>query len=165
MTNADVQARFLWRGARAEGSIGHPAVVKVLDAGRTPEGELYLVMELLDGVSLRDVVRGGLSGLEIKRIVIELLDALAAAHARGVVHRDLKPENVFLAGPARTVKLLDFGIAKIVQSDASALGRTHVGGRPPRHALAGTWRRSRSATRARSIRGRTCGRWASWCTR
>ncbi len=122
----DIQARFLAE-ARAPSSIGHRGIVQVLDAGRTPEGELYLAMELLAGISLRDVARDALPPAEVRRIVIELLDALAAAHGRGVVHRDLKPENVFLSGPSRSVKLLDFGIAKIVASDPKAMNRTAAG--------------------------------------
>jgi eukaryotic-like serine/threonine-protein kinase len=112
--NADMQARFLAE-SRAPSAIGHPGIVRVLDAGKTPEGALYLAMELLEGRSLRvPVARGELSEHEMRRVLLELLDALGAAHARGFVHRDLKPENVFLAGAAGTVKLLDFGIAKVM---------------------------------------------------
>jgi len=110
-----LETRFLAE-ARASNQIGHPAIVQVLDAGRTPEGELYLVMELLTGQPMRDALKRRLPPIEVRRIARELLDALAAAHARGFVHRDLKPENVFLAAPNASVKLLDFGIAKGVKS-------------------------------------------------
>jgi len=110
-----IEARFLAE-ARAPNAIGHPAIVQVLDAGRMPEGELYLVMELLAGQPMRSVVSRRLGHGAIRRITLELLDALAAAHAHGFVHRDLKPENVFLADPGGTVKLLDFGIAKMVDA-------------------------------------------------
>jgi len=121
-----LESRFLAE-ARASNQIGHPAIVQVLDAGRTPEGELYLVMELLLGEPLRDAVKRRLPPFEIKRIVGALLEALAAAHARGFVHRDLKPENVFLAAPNAAVKLLDFGIAKGVKSASIGLPRTRAG--------------------------------------
>ncbi|HEU0033691.1 MAG TPA: serine/threonine-protein kinase [Kofleriaceae bacterium] len=116
----NVQDRFLAE-ARAPTTIGHPGIVQVLDAGKTPQGELYLVMELLEGQPLRRAMYQ-LPRAELVRIVLELLDALAAAHARGFVHRDLKPENVFLVGAAAKVKLLDFGIAKVVESSTRALG-------------------------------------------
>jgi len=109
--DARMQERFLTE-CRAATAIGHPAIVQVLDAGRTPEGELYLVMELLAGRSLRAAMPSVRSPDEVRRIGLALLDALGAAYARGIVHRDLKPENVFLAEPAGTVKLLDFGVAK-----------------------------------------------------
>ncbi|HSK02645.1 MAG TPA: serine/threonine-protein kinase [Kofleriaceae bacterium] len=131
--DARMQERFLTE-CRAAAAIGHPAIAQVLDAGKTPDGELYLVMELLEGRSLRaamagaatDVTEGGsprrdrrLPPEAARRIVLALLDALGAAHARGFVHRDLKPENVFLAGPAGTVKLLDFGVAKSLTGTSS----------------------------------------------
>ena len=114
-----LETRFLAE-ARASNQIGHPAIVQVLDAGRTPEGELYLVMELLVGQSMREALRRRMPPVEVRRIARELLDALAAAHSRGFVHRDLKPENAFLAAPNASVKLLDFGIAKGVKSATMA---------------------------------------------
>ncbi|MEO6777475.1 MAG: serine/threonine-protein kinase [Kofleriaceae bacterium] len=121
-----LESRFLAE-ARASNQIGHPAIVQVLDAGRTPEGELYLVMELLAGQSMRDALKRTLPPGEIRRIARELLDALAAAHGHGFVHRDLKPENVFLAGPDASVKLLDFGIAKGVKSATIGAAMTQAG--------------------------------------
>ncbi|HEY0254927.1 MAG TPA: serine/threonine-protein kinase, partial [Kofleriaceae bacterium] len=121
--DAALEARFLAE-ARASNQIGHPAIVQVLDAGRTPDGVLYLAMELLVGEPLRAAVHRNLGAMEIKRIGAVLLDALGAAHARGFVHRDLKPENVFLTADG-AVKLLDFGIAKNVKS--ATVGRTEAG--------------------------------------
>ncbi len=121
-----LESRFLAE-ARAPNQIGHPAIVQVMDAGRTPQGELYLVMELLAGQPLRNALARRLPPVEIRRIARELLDALGAAHGRGFVHRDLKPENVFLAGPSAAVKLLDFGIAKGVTSATIGLPRTAAG--------------------------------------
>ncbi|MEO8702224.1 MAG: serine/threonine-protein kinase [Kofleriaceae bacterium] len=116
----DILQRFLDE-ARAASVIGHPAIVEVGDANRMPDGSLYLAMELLQGRSLRTAIEGGLDGEDVRRIGLELLDALAAAHARGFVHRDLKPENIFLVAPTGAVKLLDFGIAKVLGADARTL--------------------------------------------
>jgi eukaryotic-like serine/threonine-protein kinase len=121
-----IEARFLAE-ARASNAIDHPAIVKVLDAGRTREGELYLVMELLVGQPMRSAVSRRLGQPAIKRVTLELLDALGAAHARGFVHRDLKPENVFLADPDGAVKLLDFGIAKVLDATKTATIGTQAG--------------------------------------
>jgi serine/threonine protein kinase len=107
--------------ARAAAGIEHPGVVRYLDVGRTAEGEAYLVMELLEGESLRQrLMPGPLSEAAAVAIGRQLASALAAAHARGVVHRDIKPENVLLARDPEApggerVKVLDFGIAKRTQ--------------------------------------------------
>jgi hypothetical protein len=101
----EIESRFLAE-ARIPATIGHRSVVKTLDAGKTPDGELYLVMELLAGRSLRHEIMRGVGAPSVRRIGMELLDVLAAAHARGVVHRDVKPENVFLVEPDASVKLL-----------------------------------------------------------
>ena len=125
----EIQHRFLAE-ARAANTIGHPNIAQVIDAGRSPDGILYLAMELLVGRSLREpIARGELKPTEMRSILSELLDALAAAHERGFVHRDLKPENVFLVvtpnGP--TAKLLDFGIAKVMDTHNVASVRTATG--------------------------------------
>ncbi|MBA2543045.1 MAG: serine/threonine protein kinase, partial [Deltaproteobacteria bacterium] len=112
-SDAGVQERFLAE-AQAPNAIGHPAIVKVLDAGRTPEGTLYMAMELLVGRSLREALaRDELTPDQRKRVVVDLCTVLGHAHARNFIHRDLKPDNVFLS-PADEVKLLDFGIAKML---------------------------------------------------
>ncbi|MEC7524983.1 MAG: serine/threonine-protein kinase [Myxococcota bacterium] len=106
--------RFV-REARAAASLGHPSIVRVLDAGAA-EGVTFLAMELLDGADLDDWIerRGALPVAEAAGIADELLSALEAAHARGIVHRDLKPANVFVTGGrAPRVRILDFGISKI----------------------------------------------------
>lgn len=110
--DSETMARFLAE-ARVAATIGHPAIVETSDANRTPDGQLYLVMELLAGKPLRVAMASPLSADDIKRIGLEILDAIAAAHARGVVHRDLKPENIYLVAPTGAVKVLDFGIAKM----------------------------------------------------
>ncbi len=119
--NEDAKARFLAE-ARTPTTIGHPGIVQVLDAGITPEGELYLAMELLTGRTLRQAMYPSIPPQIARKITLELLEALGAAHARGIIHRDLKPENVFLVGPASTVKLLDFGIAKVLETTRTVAG-------------------------------------------
>jgi hypothetical protein len=122
---ADLEQRFLAE-ARAASVIGHPAIVVVNDANRTPTGQLYLAMELLVGRPLRVAMIQGLNGGDVQRIALELLDALAAAHARGFVHRDLKPENIFLLATTGAVKVLDFGIAKVLGLTDGRTGRGMV---------------------------------------
>jgi hypothetical protein len=107
---AEVDPGFLPRfeqEARTLAQLSHPGIVAVHDAG-VHEGVPYLVMELVEGKSLRE--RGRLDRAETARIALDLCDALTAAHAKGVVHRDLKPENVLFDGQGR-VKLVDFGLA------------------------------------------------------
>ena len=102
--------------ARAAAAIGHPAIVAIHDVG-TANGVTYVAMELVDGESLRSVIeRGPLPIARVRELGIELAEALAAAHARGVIHRDLKPENLVL-GRDRRLRVLDFGLAKRVDAD------------------------------------------------
>jgi DNA-binding response OmpR family regulator len=97
--------------------VKHPNAVTVMDFSITPQGEAFLVMELLEGHGLDEelVARGRLPLARCVEIALPVCRALAAAHAAGIVHRDIKPSNVFLhLGPSgEIVKLLDFGIAKL----------------------------------------------------
>jgi eukaryotic-like serine/threonine-protein kinase len=107
--------------ARVVNAIQHRGIIDIFGFGQLADGRPYMVMELLQGVSLERFIRskGRVGFEEALRILDEMLDALGAAHARGVVHRDLKPGNVFLvdgAGGGRSIKLLDFGIAKVAAS-------------------------------------------------
>jgi len=111
------RARFQ-REAKAAGRLQHLNAVSVTDFGETPEGYVYIVMELLEGRTLREIVAKE-APLEIARAVSIMLQtsaAVAAAHEAGVIHRDLKPANIFVTQrsdvPA-VVKVLDFGIAKV----------------------------------------------------
>ena len=97
--------------ARAAAAIDHRAIVGIHDVG-VAEGIHYVAMELVDGESLRSVLgRGRLGVARARELFLELVDALAAAHARGVVHRDLKPENLVLAKTG--LRILDFGLATV----------------------------------------------------
>jgi serine/threonine-protein kinase len=123
-TDATMRRRLL-REARAAGAIGHPNVVRVHEVLELADGAPALVMDLLDGESLRaHLEREGTLPLgEAVRLLLQVAAAVESAHALGIVHRDLKPENVFLArGPdgSVTVKVLDFGIAKFTAFEGGA---------------------------------------------
>ncbi|MCC6524206.1 MAG: protein kinase [Polyangiaceae bacterium] len=129
------EARFVERfeqEAQVGARIASEHVVEVVDAGfDQARGVAYLAMELLEGTDLEQrVSRSGPLGLgEVRRIFAELGHALSRAHAAGIVHRDLKPENVFLATSRRagadyTVKILDFGIAKVLAEATSKATQT-----------------------------------------
>jgi serine/threonine-protein kinase len=115
--------RFL-QEARVSAQIRSPHVVQVTDVDRTSEGVAYLVMELLQGEPLSNVVRreGKLVVATACEYTLQILSALEAAHALGVIHRDLKPDNVFLtfAGGKPVIKLIDFGIAKLKRTEEGA---------------------------------------------
>ena len=98
--------------ARAASQLSHPNVITVFDVG-AHEGRPYLVLELLQGKTLRETLRGAAPSLrEAVTWGLESARGLGAAHSQGIVHRDLKPENVFLTDDGR-VKVLDFGLAKL----------------------------------------------------
>jgi serine/threonine-protein kinase len=121
----------LEKEARAAAQLGHPAVVRVFDLGRTPEGDAFIVMEYLEGENLGERLNGcgKLTAVEAVRTLLPIADALHVAHAHGIVHRDLKPENIFLAksGVVMQPKLLDFGIAKLRAPGRSENAITQVG--------------------------------------
>lgn len=115
--NNEIVDRFL-REARAANLVRHPNVVDVLDIGQDTDGSPFIVQELLKGEDLSKyaLAKGGrLSPREVVELLCPVIDAIAEAHAKGVVHRDIKPENVFLASDKGriTPKLLDFGISQI----------------------------------------------------
>ncbi|MCA9682993.1 MAG: protein kinase [Myxococcales bacterium] len=114
--------RFL-REAQATGQIGHENVVEILDVGRSRSGQVFFVMEVLEGQELGDVLHREhrLPWARAKPILLQICAALAAAHDKGVIHRDMKPDNVFLLerdGRQDVVKILDFGIAKVEGAQA-----------------------------------------------
>jgi tetratricopeptide (TPR) repeat protein len=105
------------REAEATAALSHPNILAVYDVG-TWEGVPYLVEELLEGESLRDRLRGGaLSVREATGVAMQIARGLAAAHDKRIIHRDLKPANVFLTKDG-TVKVLDFGLAKLLEAAA-----------------------------------------------
>ena len=113
------------REAEIACKLDHPRIVQVLDYNVTPGGQPYIVMERLEGESLADRIDNGglIPWAQTRLILMQLCDALAAAHDLGVVHRDLKPDNIFLLGPKSrlpgesvSVKVLDFGISKVLGS-------------------------------------------------
>jgi serine/threonine protein kinase len=118
MTSAELVARFE-REAVAAANINHPGVCAATDFGRLPDGSFFLVLEYIDGRSLRSIVaESALPPTRAAVIARQILSALAAAHGKGVIHRDMKPENVMVT-QGDVVKVLDFGIAKL---DSTALG-------------------------------------------
>jgi len=120
----DLVDRFV-QEARAVASIGHSNIVTIYDFGKTPFGTFYIVMEYLEGETLRDVLdREGPQPLARVLKMARVVGAgLAAAHAKGFVHRDVKPENIMLVRRAgkETMKLLDFGIAKLLTEQPNAV--------------------------------------------
>ena len=127
--NVEALARFR-REVHVTSQLAHPHIVHVSDFGNIPGGELYLVMELLDGEDLEQRLRrvSRLPLPSVVHVVRQVASALSATHARGVVHRDLKPANVFLLqveGEHDFVKVLDFGISK-VKAASTRLTRTSV---------------------------------------
>jgi tRNA A-37 threonylcarbamoyl transferase component Bud32 len=118
--------------AQAAGRIGHSGILEVYDVGEDDDGRPFLVMELLRGETLASLIARGPVDVDVACwIAAQVLDVLDAAHRAGVVHRDVKPQNVFLVAPSaeagagpRTVKLLDFGIAKFHLDDATGITRS-----------------------------------------
>jgi eukaryotic-like serine/threonine-protein kinase len=123
LQDAELVRRFL-NEARAASAMRHPNIVDVFDAGVTPDGEPYILMEFLEGDSLQKIIsqQGRLELATVLEVARQAGSALSAAHLAGIVHRDLKPENLFLipdpsAPLGFTVKVLDFGIAKVKHRD------------------------------------------------
>lgn len=124
--DAPTETRFR-REANAARAIDHPGCVRMLDFGEDREAHLlYIAMEMVEGEPLDDyLVRSG-GKLEVEHAVelmLDVLDALDAAHHAGVVHRDLKPSNILLAGDGTAVKVCDFGSAKIFGRHITQLTR------------------------------------------
>jgi serine/threonine-protein kinase len=125
----DLQARFE-REARLAASIGHENVVGIIEIGHSESDEPFIAMELLDGTSLRELLeRQELPLPRFLAIVDQVLAGLQAAHERRIVHRDIKPENVFVvtAGGSERIKVLDFGISKVLREDPETMQLTRTG--------------------------------------
>jgi len=121
LENLDAVKRF-HREVLLASSLNHPNIVNIYDFGRTEDGLLFMVMEVLQGESLRAVLNreGQMEPYRVASIVMQVAKALIEAHSKGMVHRDLKPENIFIRtfGDEEVVKVLDFGIAKLLGNDS-----------------------------------------------
>jgi serine/threonine-protein kinase len=107
--------------AKACSRLQHPNTIRMFDFGQTNDGRLFMTMEFLDGISLRQALQtGALAPQRVVKILIQCCASLAEAHSIGIIHRDIKPDNVFLlnmAGSPDFVKLLDFSVAKLLEGD------------------------------------------------
>jgi len=129
--NEEIVRRFFTE-AKATARIRHSGIVEILDCDITPSGRAYIVMEYLRGESLRARLQrvGDFSGdpPQAFRIAGHVAAALSAAHSHGIVHRDLKPDNVFLTPGTRAdepiIKILDFGIAKLISGESQSSTRS-----------------------------------------
>jgi TolB-like protein len=111
LSDDETTRRRFWREARIAASVNHPNICQIYDIGDDEGDDLFIAMELLEGETLdRRLQKGPLSVSQAVPVALDILAALAALHARGVVHRDLKPSNVFLT--PHGVKVLDFGVAR-----------------------------------------------------
>ncbi|MFO0678499.1 MAG: serine/threonine-protein kinase [Polyangiaceae bacterium] len=122
--NPESAHRFLLE-AKVSARINHPNIIEVIDVGQAEDESLFLVMELLEGVSLDAALRRQKPPMLLRDFVTVMLDvarALGAAHASGVIHRDLKPSNIFLHTDREGLcvpKVLDFGVSKILEEETS----------------------------------------------
>jgi len=134
VSNERALARF-FRESRVASTVDHPNLVSIYDYGQTDKGEPYLVMEYVEGTVLYELVRKSrtqnLHPTYAVHILVQVARALEHAHQRGVVHRDIKPENILLTtwnGQADWVKVLDFGVARIVgQPPLTRIGEEIIG--------------------------------------
>jgi serine/threonine protein kinase len=131
-TQADVVKRFE-REAQAAALVGSEHICEVLDLGMLPDGTRYMVMEYLDGETLTGRIKknGRLVPAQSIPIMLQVLDALGAAHAAGIIHRDLKPDNIFIlpqkGGMRDFIKILDFGVSKFSQTGGEEMNVTRAG--------------------------------------
>lgn len=124
---ASFRERFFLE-ARAVGRLRGPNIVTLHDFGEEPDGRLYMVLELVEGPNLRQAIPNGarIEPARAARLVLPVLRALAEAHGQGIVHRDIKPSNLMLTVDDEgneTVKVLDFGVAKVIEPGGAAPDR------------------------------------------
>jgi hypothetical protein len=124
-SDLDFAARFE-REAKSMARLKHPNIVPVHDAGQTPDGLLYFVMDFVDGIDLQKTLAARrLLPMEALEIASQICDALAYAHRHGVIHRDIKPPNIMIDDESR-VHLADFGIARSSSADGTTLTRPNL---------------------------------------
>ena len=122
--NREIAARFIGE-ARGAAAIKHPGIIEIEDVDRMEDGRGYIVMELLDGADCERLSNGQPMPLMwVFTVMVQALDALHAAHERGIIHRDLKPANLFVERADGRVKVLDFGIAKLLDPELAGGVRT-----------------------------------------
>lgn len=122
-TNPEVRERFLVE-ARAAAALEHPNVCSVHEIGNADDGRPFIAMACYDGETLKErLTRGPIAANDAVAIAIQLARGLSAAHARGIVHRDVKPGNIMLCADG-TVRLLDFGLAKVADVSLTGPGIT-----------------------------------------
>src|SRR5690349_10969051 len=114
----DERVKRFEQEARSAGALNHPGLVTIFDVGNV-DGVPYIVMELLEGESLRDALAETIPVRKAIDYAIQIASALAVAHAKGIIHRDLKPENLVVT-PDHRVKILDFGLAKLAPAATDA---------------------------------------------
>ena len=129
-TNTEMVKRFIDE-ARAVNLINHPNIIQIYDFGQLPDGRHYYTMEYLDGEELNEIINRD-APLTIKETAIilkQIAQGLSAAHEHGIIHRDLKPENILVKGRGEdaSVKILDFGIAKLLGADIRSKYTTQKG--------------------------------------
>jgi serine/threonine protein kinase len=131
----DDRLRRFEQEARAAGALSHPGLVTIYDVG-TFEGAPYIVMELLEGETLRQALGDGVTPrIPLSKTIdyaMQIAGALALAHEKGIVHRDLKPENLFITSDGRA-KIFDFGLAKLAEKDLPADDADRDRSRTARH--------------------------------
>ncbi len=132
IASAEQMERFQ-REAQTLSNIDHPHIIKVYNFGTLPDGELYIAMEFVQGREMDKVLEdeGQMPWERAVSIIVQAADALVDAHSKGIVHRDLKPENIMLCERRDTndyVKVMDFGIAKVLENSAELTSSATVAG-------------------------------------
>jgi len=161
--NPEFVERFYYEG-KAAAKLSHNNIVQAIDVGSTPDGFHYFVMEFIEGKTLYDIMQPPPVGegrnfgeAEALDIMIQMADALAHAHSRGLIHRDVKPKNIILT-PEGVAKLTDLGLARAVDDQAAAESEA---GRA--YGTLITSARSKFAAMSTSTSALTFIRWARRC--
>ena len=137
LTDPEARVRLL-REAKAAAGLDHPGICPVYEAGESPDGRAFIVMQFVEGRPLSELVTNGpLPVREALGYAVQIAEALSAAHHRGIVHRDLKPSNVMVDASGR-IRLLDFGIAKVITSAAVATNLSTTSVQTTANKLVGT---------------------------